>query len=55
VPCLINTSFNVAGEPIVSSPRNALDCFLGTEIDARVVGTARRDAGAVVEASASAP
>lgn len=33
VPALINTSFNVAGEPIVSSPDDALRCFLGTEID----------------------
>ncbi|MGI5346885.1 carbamoyltransferase family protein [Streptomyces sp. CA-250714] len=33
VPCLLNTSFNVAGEPIVCSPRDALECFLATEID----------------------
>ena len=33
IPCLINTSFNVAGEPIVNSPTDALECFLGTEID----------------------
>lgn len=33
VPALINTSFNVAGEPIVSSPGDALDCFLNTQID----------------------
>ncbi|MBM0231404.1 carbamoyltransferase [Micromonospora sp. STR1_7] len=38
VPCLINTSFNVAGEPIVSSPADALDCFLKTEIDHLVLG-----------------
>ncbi len=33
VPCLINTSFNLAEEPIVSSPEDALRCFLGTGID----------------------
>jgi carbamoyltransferase len=38
VPCLINTSFNVAGEPIVNSPGDALECFLHTEIDHLVLG-----------------
>ncbi|MFB6618664.1 carbamoyltransferase [Streptomyces sp. NPDC085524] len=38
VPCLINTSFNVAGEPIVCTPADALNCFLGTEIDYVVLG-----------------
>ncbi|MEC3951820.1 carbamoyltransferase C-terminal domain-containing protein [Nocardia sp. CDC153] len=38
VPCLINTSFNVAGEPIVCTPADALRCFLGTEIDYVVLG-----------------
>lgn len=38
VPCLINTSFNIAGEPIVSSPDDALRCFLKTEIDYLVIG-----------------
>ncbi|MCM6778868.1 hypothetical protein NDR87_35880 [Nocardia sp. CDC159] len=38
VPCLINTSFNVAGEPIVCTPADALGCFLGTEIDYLVLG-----------------
>ncbi|QDQ09678.1 carbamoyltransferase [Streptomyces spectabilis] len=38
VPCLVNTSFNVAGEPIVCSPGDALDCFLHTEIDHLVLG-----------------
>ncbi|EPH44683.1 carbamoyltransferase C-terminal domain-containing protein [Streptomyces aurantiacus] len=37
VPCLLNTSFNVAGEPIVCSPRDALECFLATEIDYLVI------------------
>lgn len=33
VPILINTSFNVRGEPIVESPQNAIDCFLQTDMD----------------------
>ncbi|MEU3839117.1 carbamoyltransferase C-terminal domain-containing protein [Streptomyces sp. NPDC028635] len=37
-PCLINTSFNVAGEPIVCTPTDALNCFLGTEIDYLILG-----------------
>ena len=32
-PLLINTSFNVRGEPIVCSPQNALNCFKRSEID----------------------
>ena len=28
VPVLLNTSFNVKGEPIVETPRDAVDCFL---------------------------
>ncbi|WP_156725760.1 carbamoyltransferase family protein [Streptomyces apocyni] len=38
VPCLLNTSFNVAGEPIVCSPADALNCFLGTGIDYLMLG-----------------
>ncbi|MGW7452704.1 carbamoyltransferase family protein [Streptomyces sp. NPDC054787] len=38
VPCLINTSFNVAGEPIVCAPVDAVKCFLSTEIDYLVLG-----------------
>ncbi len=38
VPVLLNTSFNVAGEPIVCSPDDAIACFLRTEIDALVLG-----------------
>jgi carbamoyltransferase len=33
VPVLLNTSFNIKGEPIVETPGNALACFLGTGID----------------------
>ena len=35
---LINTSFNVRGEPIVCDPANALRCFWGTEMDVLVLG-----------------
>ena len=34
---LINTSFNVRGEPIVETPGDAMDCFLGTDIDALAI------------------
>ena len=37
-PVLINTSFNVRGEPIVCSPSNAYRCFMGTELDMLVIG-----------------
>lgn len=37
VPVLINTSFNVRGEPIVESPRDAINCFLSTDIDALAI------------------
>ncbi len=35
---LINTSFNVRGEPVVNSPADAYMCFMGTEIDVLVIG-----------------
>jgi carbamoyltransferase len=35
---LVNTSFNVRGEPIVCTPEDAFRCFMGTEIEALVVG-----------------
>jgi carbamoyltransferase len=38
VPMVINTSFNDNNEPIVNTPADALRCFLGTEIDALVLG-----------------
>jgi carbamoyltransferase len=37
-PVIINTSFNVRGEPIVESPENALNCFLHTQMDYLVLG-----------------
>ncbi len=35
---LVNTSFNVRGEPIVCTPKDAFKCFMGTELDLLVVG-----------------
>ena len=40
VPVLVNTSFNVRGEPIVNTPADAFRCFMGTDIDWLVVGNA---------------
>ncbi len=37
-PVLINTSFNVRGEPIVNTPTDAFNCFMGTELDKLVIG-----------------
>jgi carbamoyltransferase len=37
-PVLVNTSFNVRGEPIVCTPEQAFRCFMGTEIEMLVVG-----------------
>ena len=37
-PVLVNTSFNVRGEPIVCTPVDAFNCFMGTEIDVLVAG-----------------
>ena len=37
-PVLVNTSFNVRGEPIVNTPRDAFNCFMGTELDYLVIG-----------------
>ena len=37
-PVLVNTSFNVRGEPIVCTPEDAFNCLMGTDIDMLVVG-----------------
>ena len=37
-PVLINTSFNVRGEPIVNTPTDAFNCFMGTDLDYLVIG-----------------
>jgi carbamoyltransferase len=37
-PVLVNTSFNIRGEPIVNTPEDAFRCFMGCDLDALVVG-----------------
>jgi len=37
-PVVVNTSFNVRGEPIVCTPEDAFRCFMGTDIDVLAVG-----------------
>ena len=37
-PIIVNTSFNVRGEPIVNTPLDAFKCFMGTELDKLVIG-----------------
>jgi len=37
-PVLVNTSFNVRGEPLVCTPEDAFRCFMGTEIELLVAG-----------------
>ena len=37
-PVLVNTSFNIRGEPIVNTPEDAYKCFMGTELDVLAVG-----------------
>lgn len=37
-PVIVNTSFNVRGEPIVCTPREAFHCFMGTEIEVLAMG-----------------
>ena len=37
-PVLVNTSFNIRGEPIVNTPLDAFNCFMGTDLDILVVG-----------------
>ena len=37
-PVLVNTSFNVRGEPIVCTPENAFQCFMGTDMESLAIG-----------------
>jgi carbamoyltransferase len=37
-PLLVNTSFNVRGEPIVCTPEDAFRCFMGTDIELLIAG-----------------
>ncbi len=38
IPCVLNTSFNVMGQPIVNTPDEAVECFLSTDIDVLAIG-----------------
>ncbi len=54
-PVLVNTSFNVRGEPIVCTPEEAYRCFLATQIDVLVLERfvlVKKDAGAPVDCTA---
>jgi len=42
-PVLVNTSFNVRGEPIVNTPEDAFNCFMGTELDILAIGNCYLD------------
>ena len=35
---MVNTSFNVRGEPIVNTPEDAFKCFMGTNLDKLIIG-----------------
>ena len=42
-PVIVNTSFNVRGEPIVNTPKDAFNCFMGTKLDVLVIGNCYLD------------
>ncbi len=42
-PILVNTSFNVRGEPIVNTPEDAFNCFMGTDLDRLIIGNCYLD------------
>ena len=42
-PIIVNTSFNVRGEPIVNTPTDAFNCFMGTDLDKLVIGNCYLD------------
>tara|TARA_Y100001970_G_scaffold14099_1_gene15951 strand:+ start:1078 stop:2913 length:1836 start_codon:yes stop_codon:yes gene_type:complete len=44
-PVIVNTSFNVRGEPIVNTPTDAFNCFMGTELEKLVIGNCYLDKG----------
>ena len=39
-PVVVNSSFNIRGEPIVGTPEDAFRCFMGTEMELLVIGNA---------------
>ena len=42
-PIIVNTSFNVRGEPIVCTPSDAFNCFMGTDLDKLAIGNCYLD------------
>ncbi len=54
-PMLVNTSFNVRGEPIVCTPEDAFRCFTGTEMDALVIGDCYLEKSAQALSEPAAP
>ena len=42
-PVIVNTSFNVRGEPIVNTPSDAFNCFMGTDLDKLIIGNCYLD------------
>ncbi len=42
-PVIVNTSFNVRGEPIVNTPQDAFNCFMGTNLDFLIIGNCLLD------------
>ena len=42
-PVILNTSFNVRGEPIVNTPLDAFNCFMGTELEKLIIGNCYLD------------
>ena len=42
-PVILNTSFNIRGEPIVNSPTDAFNCFMGTNLDKLIIGNCYLD------------
>jgi len=49
-PVIVNTSFNVRGEPIVNTPKDAFNCFMGTELNILVIGNCYLEKNKQVEA-----
>jgi carbamoyltransferase len=54
-PAVVNTSFNVAGEPLVDTPADAVRCALDAGLDALYLGRCRVDAGALRSLAGEAP
>ena len=42
-PMVVNTSFNIRGEPIVNTPIDAFNCFMGTDLDKLIIGNCYLD------------